>query len=63
MALDLADITGLRTDLDLPGLEVLNFFYEAEEQQAWGFDTAHADGATCLSGSGTRRTSRRRRRP
>ncbi len=52
MALDLADITDLRTDLDLPDTGVLNFFYEAEEQQAWGFDPAHADGWRVLLGDG-----------
>lgn len=42
--LDLADFTGVETGLDLPPSGFLNFFYEAEEQQAWGYDPAHVDG-------------------
>ncbi len=52
MALDLADLADLRTDLDLPGSGVVNFFYEAAEQQAWGFDPAHAGGWRVLLNDG-----------
>lgn len=41
--LDLEDLAGLETDLGLPNHGQLNFFYEAREQQAWGFDPADVD--------------------
>lgn len=42
--LDLAEISHLQTDLELPAVGLLNFFYDAEDQQAWGFDPSHKDG-------------------
>jgi uncharacterized protein YwqG len=40
--LDLEELAGFRTDLALPSEGLLNFFYEAQEQDAWGFDPADA---------------------
>lgn len=42
--LDLSEIQHLESDLDLPTTGLLNFFYESEEQAAWGFDPAHEEG-------------------
>lgn len=42
--IDLAEVARLDDGGWLPTSGWLNFFYEAEEQQAWGFDPAHADG-------------------
>jgi len=52
MVLDLADLAGMETDLVRPESGLLNFFYEADEQQAWGFDPDHADGWRVLPNSG-----------
>ena len=42
--LDAEDLVHANTGLSLPRRGLLNFFYEAEEQMAWGFDPEHADG-------------------
>lgn len=42
--LDLAELAGMEMDVDLPTEGILNFFFEADEQMAWGFDPAHRDG-------------------
>lgn len=42
--LDLAQLGRFQTGLPLPRQGNLSFFYEADEQQAWGFDPAHAMG-------------------
>lgn len=42
--IDLEELVGLVTDVRLPTTGVLNFFYEADEQQAWGFEPSHRDG-------------------
>ncbi len=44
LVLNVEDIRALKTDAPLPEVGILNFFYEAAEQQAWGFDPAHRDG-------------------
>ena len=41
---DVEDLAGYVTDAPLPSTGVLNFFYEADEQQAWGFEPRHKDG-------------------
>jgi uncharacterized protein YwqG len=42
--LNLQDLAPFTTDVQLPNRGILNFFYEADEQQAWGFDPLHRDG-------------------
>ena len=42
--LDLSEIHHLEADIELPSAGLLNFFYESEEQEAWGFDPAHEEG-------------------
>lgn len=42
--LDVEDLAGFATDVELPAHGLLNFFYEADEQQAWGFEPAHREG-------------------
>lgn len=41
---DLSDIAAFAIDLVLPTTGLLNFFYEADEQAAWGWDPEHRDG-------------------
>lgn len=38
MVLDLAEVTSNESDLALPPAGLLNFFYDATEQETWGFD-------------------------
>lgn len=38
VVLDLADLARFATDIDLPEGGYLSFFYDAEEQSAWGFE-------------------------
>lgn len=42
--IDLAELAGFETDVRLPDSGHLNFFYEADEQMAWGFEPSHRDG-------------------
>jgi uncharacterized protein YwqG len=42
--LDAEDLVDANIGLSLPRRGLLNFFYEADEQMAWGFDPEHADG-------------------
>jgi uncharacterized protein YwqG len=42
--IDLEELAGFTADVPLPTGGVLNFFYEADEQQAWGFEPSHRDG-------------------
>ncbi|MCA9312647.1 MAG: DUF1963 domain-containing protein [Phycisphaerales bacterium] len=46
--LDLAELAGMDTGLDLPTVGLLNVFFEADEQMAWGFDPAHANGSRLI---------------
>lgn len=43
LQIDLADLQGLQSGLDLPAQGLLSFFYDAQEQP-WGFDPADRDG-------------------
>lgn len=45
--LDLAEMADLDSGLDLPAAGLLNVFFEADEQMAWGFDPEH-EGASRL---------------
>ena len=40
---DLAELAAVDTGLQLPEVGLLNFFYDADEQRAWGFDPAQSD--------------------
>jgi uncharacterized protein YwqG len=42
--LDVEDVAGFDLSVTLPRRGLFNFFYEAEEQMAWGFDPEHAGG-------------------
>jgi uncharacterized protein YwqG len=42
--IDLAEVDTALLGLPLPASGLLNFFYEARGQQAWGYDPKHADG-------------------
>jgi uncharacterized protein YwqG len=56
--IDLAELRGFETDLDLPTSGLVNLFYEADEQRAWGFDPTHADGWRVLfTPDGTERST------
>jgi uncharacterized protein YwqG len=57
---DLAQLQDLVVDVSLPRSGLLNFFYEVEDQQAWGFDPSHRDGWRVLlsrAGAGERRAA------
>jgi uncharacterized protein YwqG len=41
---DPSDLVGFEHDVPLPDHGLVSFFYEAEEQQAWGFLPEHRDG-------------------
>ncbi|WP_422510215.1 YwqG family protein [Stenotrophomonas sp. GZD-301] len=43
LQINLADLQGLQSGLDLPTQGLLSFFYDAQEQP-WGYDPAHRDG-------------------
>jgi len=42
--IDLADVDARLLGLPLPAGGLLNFFYEAKKQRAWGYDPRHANG-------------------
>ena len=42
--LDLEELQGLDVGIRLPASGYLNFFYDAEEKQPWGFDPSESDG-------------------
>lgn len=42
--LDLSELDRFKIDIRLPTDGLLHFFYDAEEQQAWGFDPSHRGG-------------------
>lgn len=41
---DLEEIAAFTVDVELPQRGLLNFFYEADEQEAWGFEPSHREG-------------------
>ena len=43
LQINLADLQGLQSGLDLPAQGLLSFFYDTQEQP-WGYDPAHGDG-------------------
>lgn len=60
--IDLAEVARFELDIPLPTTGMVNVFYEADEQQAWGFDPATAEGWRLVlndgrtAGAGTRDT-------
>ncbi|MCP3974915.1 MAG: DUF1963 domain-containing protein [bacterium] len=42
--IDLTEVAEFDTGFTLPNAGFLSFFFEADEQQAWGFDPTHRDG-------------------
>lgn len=42
--IDLSEVDATLVGLPLPRSGLLNFFYEAREQRAWGYDPKHANG-------------------